>query len=134
MGLSTKDTDPKVQRKQPHRKQCERARTFGARVRKAQAFFINKIRDHEGWQRCNSEEKEAVEIQGEVCKVITPRFRSIQLGALSRRRGEDIVLDDVPGNDCGLSVSEGINSYDRNLISSGGGRGQRGKTLMLDRD
>lgn len=77
MRLGSKNPDPEVQWEHSHREQCKRAGAFGASLYRAQALIVDKISDHEGWQRCNREEKEAVEIENEVYEVIAPWFRSV---------------------------------------------------------
>lgn len=106
MRLGSKNTYPKVQGEQPHRKQRKRTGAFWASFCQAQAFSVDKIGDHERRQRCHGKEEETIEIQNEVCDVIAPMFCSVQLGALPRCCGEDVVLDDVPGNNCKFPVSE----------------------------
>jgi len=115
--LGSKNPYPKIQREQSHREQCERAGPLGTCLGESQTFFVDKRSDREGRQRYNREEKEAVEIQDEVREVVTPRLRSVQLGALTRCCGKDVVFDNVPWGNRELPVGEGVDSYDRNLIS-----------------
>ena len=118
MRLESKNPNPKIQREKPHRKQCVWTGTFGVGLPCTQTFHIDEISDHEGWQRPNREEKQPVEIEHKVRDVVAPRFCSVQLGALPRRSREDVVFNDVPWNDGGLPVCDGIDPDDWNLNSA----------------
>ena len=49
MRLGSKNPDPKIQREQSHREQCEWTGPFGTRLYGAQPFSVDIISDREGW-------------------------------------------------------------------------------------
>lgn len=114
MRLRGEDAQPQIERHQARSEQRERGTLVRRRGCDTEAVAVVDVGDADGWEGEQGERSDDVEVEVEVEEVEVPWGGAVEIWA-AFRAAEEVVADDIPGDDGEATVCEGVDGDDWDL-------------------